>query len=72
MGVFDEIKSFEFDRNRNKIFGIKSGIVWGHSKDKNYIFPLLYISKPKHITEEQFNELLDSIEINFLIKKDKL
>ena len=68
MSIFDEIKSVEFDRNRNKIFGIKSGIVWGHSKDKNSIFPLLYISKPKHITEEQFNELLDSIDINFIIK----
>jgi len=68
MSIFDEIKSVEFDRNRNKIFGIKSGIVWGHSKNSNSIFPLLYISKPKHITEEQFNELLDSIEINFIIK----
>lgn len=69
MSIFDEIKSFEFDRNRNKIFGIKSGIVWGHSKNSNSSFPLLYISKPKHITEEQFNKLLDSIEINFIIKK---
>ena len=69
MSIFDEIKSVEFDRNRNKIFGIKSGIVWGHSKNSNSIFPLLYISKPKHITEEQFNELLDSIDINFIIKK---
>lgn len=68
MSIFDEIKSVEFDRNRNKIFGIKSGIVWGHSKNSNSIFPLLYISKPKHITEEQFNELLDSIDINFIIK----
>ena len=72
MSIFDEIKSVEFDRNRNKIFGIKSGIVWGHSKDKNSSFPLLYISKPKHITEEQFNELLDSIEINFIIKNKSI
>lgn len=69
MGILNEIRSFEFDKNRKKIFGIKSGIVWGHSKDTNGSFPMLYISKPKGITEEQFNELLNSIDIQFLISK---
>lgn len=69
MGILNEIRSFEFDKNRKKIFGIKSGIVWGHSKDTNVSFPMLYISKPKWITEEQFNELLNSIDIQFLISK---
>lgn len=68
MSILDKIRSFEFDKNRTKIFGIKSGIVWGHSKDTNGIFPLLYISKPKSISEKEFEEILNSIEIN-LIKR---
>ena len=66
MGIFDEIRSFEFDRNRKQLFGIKSGIVWGHSKETNGSFPMLYISKPKHISQEDFELLLDSIDIRFL------
>lgn len=66
--ILSKIKSFEFDRNRKKIFGIKSGIVWGHSKETNGIFPLLYISRPKHINQEDFETLLNSINIEFIIK----
>jgi hypothetical protein len=69
MNIFDKVKSFEFDRNRNRIFGIKSGIVWGHSKDTNGIFPLLYVSKPKHISQEDYELMLDSLELSFNIKK---
>ncbi len=64
MTILDKIKSFEFDKNRNAIFGIKSGIVWGHSKDTNGIFPILYISKPKSISQEDFELLLDKIDIS--------
>lgn len=67
MSIVDEIKSFEFDRNKNRIFGIKSGIIWGYSNKSNAIFPLLYLSKPKSISEEDFRDLLDRIEIS--IKK---
>jgi hypothetical protein len=63
MNILDTIRSFEFDKNRNKIFGIKSGIVWGHSNKTNGTFPLLYISKPKHISQEDFELLLDKIDI---------
>ena len=64
MNILDKIRSIEFDRNRNKVFGIKSGILWGHSKDTNGCFPLLYISKPKSISQEDFELLLDKITIN--------
>lgn len=64
MNILERIKSFEFDKNKKKMFGVKSGIVWGHSKDTNSIFPMLYISKPKSISQEDFNLLLDKIEIN--------
>ena len=63
--ILEEIKSFEFDRNKKKIFGIKSGIVWGHSNTTNGAFPMLYISKPKGISQQDFELLLDKIDINF-------
>jgi len=63
MDILDKIKSFEYDQNRKFIFGIKSGIVWGYSKDTNGIFPILYISKPKSISKEDFDLLLSKIDI---------
>lgn len=67
MSVFDKYKGYYFDTNKEKNFGIKSGIVWGHSKDDNSISPVLYISKPKHVPEEDFQELLKALEIQFII-----
>lgn len=66
MNILDTIRSFEFDKNRNKVFGIKSGIIWGHSNKSNGIFPMLYISKPKHVSQEDFELLLDKLDINIL------
>jgi hypothetical protein len=63
MSIFDDIRAIEFDRNRDKIFRIKSGILWGHSKHTNGSFPLLYISKPKNISQADFELLLDNIDI---------
>jgi len=61
--ILKKIRSFEYDKNRKAIFGIKSAIVWGHSKNTNGIFPMLYISKPKKISQADFELLLDSLEI---------
>lgn len=68
MSIFDKIRSIEFDRNKIKIFGIKSAVVWGHSKEENAAFPLLYVTKPKHISIEEYEELLDSMDIQFIKK----
>ena len=62
MAILDNIKSFEYDKNRDRIFGIKSAIVWGHS-ERGTIAPLFYISKPKHINQEDFDYILDRLEI---------
>jgi hypothetical protein len=62
--ILDRIRSFEFDKNRKAIFGIKSGIVWGHSNKINGSFPMLYISKPKGINQEDFELLLDKLDIS--------
>lgn len=66
MSVFDNIRSVEVDKNKGKIFGIKSGIVWGHSTKENCASPLLYLSKPKSISQKDFEELLDKIRIEFI------
>lgn len=62
--ILDSIRSFEYDKNKNNALGIKSGIVWGHSNNSNSSFPMLYISKPKGISKEDFDLLLDKLEIN--------
>ncbi len=64
MNILEQIRSFEFDQNRKRIFGIKSGIVWGHSNKSNSSFPMLYISKPKSISQEDFELLLEKIDIS--------
>ena len=61
--ILERIRSFEYDKNRNKIFGIKSAIVWGYSKEGSTTFPLFYISKPKSVSQEDFELLLDKIDI---------
>ena len=63
MNILNKLRAVSFDRNKNKIFGIKSGILWGYSNETNGSFPLLYISKPKHISEEDFEILLNNLEI---------
>jgi hypothetical protein len=64
MNILESIRSFEFDKNRKKVFGIKSGIVWGHSNKSNSSFPMLYISKPKNISQEDFELLLEKLDIS--------
>jgi hypothetical protein len=68
MGILSKLRSIEFDRNRNGIFGIKSAIIWGHHKDTNSSSALLYLTKPKHISNEDYNEMINSINISFTIK----
>jgi len=69
MNILDDIRAIEFDTNQRKIFGLKSAIIWGHSKYTNSCIPLLYISKPKHISQEDFEYLLNNLIIN--IKNDR-
>ncbi|KKN79233.1 hypothetical protein LCGC14_0342500 [marine sediment metagenome] len=71
MNILNKIESFEYDKNRHQQFGVKSAIIWGNSKDTNGCFPILYISKPKHISQEDYELLLDSIDIQFIIKGRK-
>jgi hypothetical protein len=69
MNILESIRSYEYDKNKTKVFGIKSAIIWGHSKKSNSSFPMLYISKPKNISQEDFELLLDSIDITIKEKE---
>lgn len=57
-----EIIKIELDKNKNRIFGIKSAILWGY-KNSNTSYPLIYLRKPKYMSEEEFNDILDRLEI---------
>ena len=38
----------EWSKSKNGIKGrIKSPIIWGHAKERNCIFPVAYLRKPK-------------------------
>lgn len=60
--ILQRIRSFEFDKNKNHLFGIKSAIVWG--REDNITFPLLYIQKPRTMSREDFELILDHLDIN--------
>lgn len=63
MKLRKQLATIEYDKNRNKIFGIKSAIIWGRKKESNGMTPILYISKPKHVSLEDFEDLLDNLKI---------
>ena len=70
MSILDKIRSigFTFSPEQRKVFRRKSGIVWGNLSESNASFPLLYISKPKNISEEDFEEILSRLELNIMNK----
>lgn len=66
MNFISKFKSFSFDKNRDKNFGIKSAILWGYETDSS-CGAIAYITKPKHVSQEDFDELLDSIKLSIKI-----
>ena len=62
--ILSKLCDAEFDTNRDKIFGIKSGILWGNYGNGK-VAPLLYISKPRHLSQEDYEILLESMMIVF-------
>lgn len=58
-----KVKSIELDKNKDRVFGIKSAILWGHSSENNSMFPLLYISKPRSVSQEDFEELIEKLDL---------
>jgi hypothetical protein len=42
---------------------VKSAVVYGHLLERNASFPLMYLQKPKHITDEQFDKLVEGVKL---------
>lgn len=59
--VLNQIKGISFDPNKEHNYGIKSGILWG--LEEGCMYPLAYIMKPKNISQEDFDLLLQHIRI---------
>lgn len=56
---FSEIEKVSFSRDGFKPH-VKSPIIWGHKG--SVITPLMYLKKPKSVSDEDWNELLDHFE----------
>jgi hypothetical protein len=54
----------EWSKSPNGLEGrVKSPIIWGHAKEKNCIFPVAYLRKPKWMDEESWKKVVDCIEL---------
>lgn len=65
--ILDDIDTIEFDRNKEQILGVKSAILWGHKGSS--ATPLMYFRKPKNMPQEDFDNILDNLQINILKNK---
>lgn len=71
VSVFNKISSFFIERDiktMQKKFQRKSGIVFAKRRQSGAFFPIMYLSKPKWVTEDEFQELLNAIDIQFIKK----
>lgn len=59
------IKYLSLDQNKSKVYGIKSPIIWACENRQSY--PIAYLKKPKHLSQEEFEDILNRIEIKFNI-----
>ena len=61
------MSQYEFDSNKDHIFGIKSAILWKYGEKG--LSPVLYLRKPKHVSQEEYDELIQNMQI--YIKREK-
>jgi len=66
MNILNKIKSFGIDRDK---LWSKFATIYANSAETNSIYPLIYLTKPKHISDEEYKDMLDAIEIKFIIKE---
>jgi hypothetical protein len=59
--ILDSVESIYIYKN-----GAKSAIVWAKSSKDNSLSPLLYISKPKNIGNDDFQFLLSRLEVKII------
>jgi hypothetical protein len=58
-------KSKELREHNKKIFRTSNGVLWADQIGDPRYYPILYLKKPKHLSEEEFQKLLDKLEITF-------
>ena len=68
MSLLNKIESIiqNFSQENRKVHRRKSGIVWGTLKDSKGITPLFFISKPKMVSQEDFEDILSKLQITIL------
>ena len=54
-------QKFSFSKHGEKSLGIKSPILWGIEGGKMY--PLVYFHKPKHVSQEEFNQIIERMSL---------
>lgn len=63
-----QCSAFTISRRPQKWTKRKSCIIW--MRHKTTLWPMAYISKPKHIPQQLFNEFMDNIQIQLLAFPD--
>ena len=59
-----QFEKYVFDKNRDSSFNLKSAIMWEFDYETKMYHPLFYVSKPREVSEEDFNRTLDMIDIH--------
>ena len=58
-----KLESYSIDKEGVK--GIcKSPAIWGNNMNTNEVYPLVYLGKPKWMTDEAFNKVLDGLRLD--------
>lgn len=55
--------------NRNGLGYTKSPAIWGNYKP-NTIAPLVYLKKPKWVSDDDFDKILDALKLELIIMED--
>lgn len=61
--MITDIESFTLDTKDIHRLGYKCAVVWGHKGAS--MQPVMYIRKPKHISQDDFDNMMKHIEIKF-------
>jgi hypothetical protein len=62
--MIENITGLRIDRNKNRIGNIRSAIVFATREEKDDEIPFLYLKRPKTFSEEQFDEIIESMTIS--------
>ena len=60
--IFEKYKGFEITWDTS-VFRVKNPVIFGYRQDVNAINPIMYLTKPKHISKEEFKLFLEQMTI---------